>query len=235
MFRNVARRVERAFTVLIFGIRMLRLCGLRLFLRKTVNQIYGRTIFLVTTGQVDAPRPASEFRCTTNLASPDDTKELFRELRHESSEGRYQLLVRKWYHERGLGDCYITRTIDTNEICAVRWVVTPEHVKRLGWEDRFPLAEDEIMFENLYTFERYRREGARTAAAHQVRKMVLQQSFIRNRGYVDETNIPQLKWGEKTGGKVRARVLERHFLFRTTRKTLEQYDPPIPMKAPPDS
>ena len=235
MFRKMAKRIKRAFTVVIFGLRILRWCGLRVFLRKMANQLYGRTIFLMTTGQVDAPRPASAFRCTTNLASPDDAEELFGKLRDESPDGRYQLLVRKWYHERGFGACYISRTTDTNEICTVRWVVTPEHVKQLGWEDRFPLAEDQIMFENLYTFEKYRREGARSASALQVRKIVQQQGYKRTRGYTDETNIPQLNWGEKTGNKVYARILERHFLFRVTRKTLEQYDPPIPMKAPPDS
>ena len=234
MLRKTASKIQRTFSVVSFGLRILRWCGPRLFLRKMAHQLYGRTIFLSTTGQLDDPRPQSSFQCTASLATPDDMDELFHKLHHESPEGRYQLLVRKWYHERGLGDCYISRAADNNEICTVRWVVTPEHIKQLGWEDRFPLEEDEIMFENLYTFEKYRREGARTASAVQVRKIVRQQGFKRTKGYTDETNMPQRQWGEKTGSKVRARILERHFLFRVTRKTLERFDPPIPMADLPD-
>ena len=229
MLRIVVNRLRCVFAVLIFELRILRWCGLRLFLRSMVHQLYWQRIFLVTIGQLDAPRPSSSFQCTASLASPDDIDELFGNLHQESPEGRYQLIDRKYYHEVGLGDCYVTRANNTNEICTVRWVVTPEHVKRLGWEDRYPLEDDEIMFENLYTFEKYRREGARTASSLQMKKIVLQQGFKRNKGNIEETNIPQREWGKKAGNKVCERILERHFLFRITRKTLERYDPPIPM------
>lgn len=143
--------------------------------------------------------------------------------------------MRKWYHERGFGDCYIARAVDTNEICVVRWVVTAEHVRKLGWEDRFPLEEDEYISENAYTFERYRREGAAIASSNLMTGLIRQRGLTRFRYYTDETNIPSLKWGERAGDAVCARILERHFFFGVTRKTLEQYTPPIPMKVPPDS
>ena len=119
MLSKMFQKVKRTFIIVIFGLRILRWCGPRVFLRKMANQLYGRTIFLVTIGQLDAPRPPSSFQCTVSLASPDDVDELFRGLHHENPEGRYQLLVRKWYHERGLGDCYVTRATATNEICTV--------------------------------------------------------------------------------------------------------------------
>lgn len=235
MFHTATTKVRRAFAVVRFGLLILRWCGPRLFLRKMAHQIYGRTIFLVTKGPLDEPKLPSSFQCTVSLASPADVEELFSRLHHESPEGRYQLLVRKWYHERGLGDCYITRAADTNEICMVRWLITPEHVKRLGWEDRFPLEEDEYTSENIYTFKRYRRVGAGKASSILMTEIIRQLGFKRYKCYTDETNILTLKWSERAGDKVYERILERHFLFRVTRKTLAIYAPPIPMKAPQDS
>lgn len=235
MFPKATRNIKRALAIIRFGLLILRWCGIRLFLSQLAHQLYGRTVFLVTIDELEKARLLSDFQCTVKLASPDDIKELFDGLRTENPEGRYQLLVRKWYHERGFGDCYITRASDTNEICVVRWMVTPEHVKQYGWEDRFPLNEDEIMLENVYTFERYRREGARAASNFQVKQIALQLGHKRTRGYSDETNIPQLTWGEKAGNKVYAKILERHFLFHVTRETLETYNPPILMKAPVNS
>jgi hypothetical protein len=162
-------------------------------------------------------------------------KELFGMLRTESPAGRYQLLVRQWYHERGFGDCYIARAVDTNEICGVRWLIKYEHVKQLEWENRFPLDEDEYISENAYTFEKYRRVGSSVAASNMMKEIVSQLGLKRNKYYVDETNIPSLKWCEKAGDKVSERVLESHLLFRIDRKTLERYDPPIPVKAPQSS
>jgi hypothetical protein len=199
------------------------------------HQLYGRTIFLVTLKQFDRPQLLSDFKCSVKLASADEVKELFNGLYSESPEGRYQLIVRQWYHESGFGDCYIARAVDTNEICGVQWLVTSEHVRRMGIGDRFPLADDEYMSENVYIFTKYRRVGAAIAISNAIREIGQQLGFRRYRYYTDEANIPSLKWGEKDGDLVYERILERHFLFRITRKTLERYDPPIPMKAPQDS
>ncbi|UCB42936.1 MAG: hypothetical protein JSV77_10905 [Dehalococcoidales bacterium] len=188
----------------------------------------------MTARDVDSHQHQSDFKCIVKLASPDEVKELFNGLRTESPEGRYQLLVRKWYHEQGFGDCYITIADDTKEICAVRWLITPGHIRKLGWEDRFPLDEDEVMDENLYTFERYRRKGVRLASASPMRKIVLQLGYTCYRGYTDVTNKEQRRHQEQEGSPISAILLERHILFRVTRKILERYDPPIPRTAFPD-
>jgi len=102
----------------------------------------------------------------------------------------------------------------------------------MGWEERYSLDEDEVMSENNYTFERFRRKGVSRATAIQIREIMLQLGYRHRREYTDETNIAQLRNEEKSGNMVRERILERHFLFRVTRKILERYDPPIPVKAP---
>ncbi len=221
--------VRRAGGVLRYGLLVLRWCGLRVFLRKLLHQLYGRTVFLVEEGRLDDADSPSSFRGTVSRATPAEVDELFRGLRRESRQGRYQLLIRKRYHERGFGDCIIVRASDTGEICAVRWMVTPGHIRRLGWESLFPLEEDQVMLENSYTLERYRRQGVKTAALPQCRDIAIGLGFTRTKGYLDEANIPTLTSAEKQGGLMSARVIERHTLFRVTREIIQRYDPPIPI------
>lgn len=232
MLRKTIQKVKRALGEVRFGLLILQWCGPRIFISKLLHQLYGQTVFLVTTGNLDDPHPSSDFVCTVSLATPDDIKELFGGLHTEDREGRYGLLVRQWYHESGYGDCYVARAADTNEICVVRWLVTPEHIKKMGWEARYPLADDEIMLENVYSFERYRRKGARIASSDLAQKIALQLGYKRTKGYSEVTNIPQLSWNEKAGAKACAKIVERHFFFRVTRKTLETYNPPVLIKAP---
>ena len=92
-----------------------------------------------------------------------------------------------------------------------------------------------MIIENAYTFERYRKEGVATVSDNLAIDLIRQRGYKRYKYYTSENNIKALKWGEKCGEKVYERILERHFLFRVTRETLEQYDPPIPLIAPADS
>jgi len=228
-FRVLLTRLRRAIAVIRFGLLTLRYAGLRYALQKLEHQLYGHTIFLHTIRDLNAPIPPPIFSCYIVRASPEDIKDLFNQIRYESNEGKYQLLVRKWYHESRFGDCYVAKTSDTSEICNVHWMVTPEHIRQLGWEERFPLTDDEVMLENVYTLGRYRRMGVSTTCGYKARENARRKGFKRTKGYIDENNTPQLMSMQKSDTRISAKVLERHFLFRVTRKTLEQYDPPIPV------
>ncbi len=229
----MVRRVQGAFTIARYGLLILRWCGLSLFVKKLAHQLYGHATFYVERNPIDAPSPVSSFKCTVRKATFNDVEKLFSELPHESREGRYELLGRKWYHEIGFGDCYVARANDTGEICHVRWLVTATHIKQLGWQYRFPLTEDEVMLENSYTLEKYRRQGVKTACLPQLRAIARDLGYTHSKGYVNTANIPQLLSDQKDGDMISARVSERHILFRVTRKTLERYDPPIPVIVPP--
>jgi len=135
--------------------------------------------------------------------------------------------MRKWYHEIGIGNCYISRVAESNEICSVRWVIIPENVKKLGWEARYPLEEDEITTENVYTFEKYRRLGSEIATSNILQEVFRKLGYIRSRAYINVTNIASLRMSEKSGDKVCERILVRRFLFHDTRKTLQRYNPPV--------
>lgn len=164
-------------------------------------------------------------------ASPEDVKEFFNQMRNESDEGKYQLLVRKWYHDRGFGTPYVTKALETNEICSIRWMITAQDIDRAGFANRFPkLDKDEYMSENVYTLERFRNKGVQTSS--QTREIARSMGFKRNKGFVAEDNVPELRFLHRRGRRVCEKVLERHLLFRVTRKTIERYDPPIPIEIP---
>lgn len=227
MFLKTIRTINHLFIALYIGFLVIRWCGIRLFLQKILHQIYARWIYLVVVIPLDNPLPSSDYKCTVSLAKSEDIRELFSGLNTESPEGRYQLLMRKWYHELGIGDCYISRDAETNEICAVRWVITPRNVSDLRWEDKYPLEEDELTTENVYTFEKYRRLGVELASSIILQKVFRNFGYNRSKSYIDETNIPSLKMSEKNGDKICAKVLVRRFLFYDTRKILQIYDPPV--------
>jgi hypothetical protein len=182
---------------------------------------------------IDKLNVSSSFKCTVTLASQEEAKDFFRKIFKESRESRYDLLVRNWFYERGFRNLYIARTVDTHEPCNIRWVITSQDIQDTGYQDRYPnLRDDEFMTENVYTLEKFRRMGVQGASLRQVYEMMYKQGFRWDIGYIAEDNIPNLKSNKKLGKLVFERVEERHLLFRVKRKTLERYDPPIPIFIP---
>jgi len=169
----------------------------------------------------------------TTVASSKDINEFFSNVHSESNEGKYQLLVRKWYHERGFGDCYVTKAKGTDEICAARWMVTKKHLQEMGWEDRFSsLSDKDVLRENVYVLERFRRMGVQQLGSNYLNKICLEMGFTHGKGWVAEDNIPELRSSLKSNWLGFEKVIERHFLFHVSRKTIETYDPPIPVPIP---
>lgn len=219
--------IKRIYNVFKYGILILRHAGLHTALSKLKHQLYNHTVFYGVVKPIDTTSQESTFDCYTVLASSGDIDNLFSSISTESAEGRYQLLVRKWYHERGFGDCYVTKVKGTGEICAVRWLVTKRHLEQLGWERRFPnVGERDILRENVYVLERFRRMGVQTSATDDVSKICLDMGFAYGKGWVATDNMPELYASIKYNWLAFEKVLERHFLFHVTRKTIEIYDPP---------
>jgi hypothetical protein len=226
-------RIKRAFAVLRFGILVLRYAGLWAALQKLGHQLYGRTVFYGTVKRLDDPPSQYTFDCYVALASPEDIDEFFSNIGYESNEGKYQLLVRKWYDERGFGDCYVTKVKGTDEICAARWMVTKKHLEEMGWLNRFSeIGDKDVLLENVYVLERFRRMGVQQSGSRYMNKICLEMGFSHAKGWVAEDNIPELMSCLKSGWPAFEKVEERHFLFRVTRKILEIYSPPIPVTIP---
>lgn len=231
VFRALYNKAKRVVAVIRFGVLTLRYAGLRFALRQLGHQLYSHTVFLYTTGEMTAPVRPPRFPSYTVRATEEDVKEVFNQMHSESNTGKYQLLVRKWHHERGLGIPYVQKTIDTNEMCCIRWLATAENIEKTGLADRFPkLEEDEFILENVYTLERFRSKGVQTSS--NMYKITQGMGLSRIKGQVAEDNIIELRALKGWDTKVSERVLERHLFFRVTRKSLERYDPPIPITIP---
>jgi hypothetical protein len=226
-------KMKRALTVLWFGLLTLRYAGLWVALKKLAHQLYGRSIFYGTIKILDEPPESYTFKCYVTLASAEDIDKLFSNVNTKNGDEKYQLLVRKWYHERGFGDCYVTKVEDKSEICATRWVVTKKHLKEMGWENRFSkLQEDEILLENIYVLEQYRRMGVQTSGSHHMFKICRDRGFKYAKGWIADDNVPELYACQKHNWLAFEKVLERHILFHVTRKVLESYNPPISVPIP---
>jgi hypothetical protein len=110
------------------------------------------------------------------------------------------------------------------------WMVTLKDLEQSSLRGRFPeLKENEVMIENIYTIERFRRLGVQASTSHQIHAIRLSKGLLWTKGYVATDNIPELRFGQQRGSKIFEKVSERHFLFHVTMKTLETYDPPLPI------
>lgn len=233
MFRKVTAVIRHAFDVLWYGLLVLRYAGLRTMLQKIIHQVYAKTTFLVVKRSLDILYPPSSFRGVLSVASQTDIREFFSLINKEDREFRYQLLIRKWYHQKGVGTAYVLRDADTSELCHIRWFVTKADIEKSGFTDRYlELKEDEVVIENSYTLEKYRGKGVQHTCAKLGDEVLRQQGFRWGIGYIADDNLPSLRSAKIRDNMVFAKTLERHTLFRVNRKTLERYDPPIPITVP---
>jgi hypothetical protein len=160
-------RLRRLIAAAWIGLLVFQYCGPRIGLRKLAHQLHGRVVFIVSARPLDNHWPSSD-SCVLAPASPEEVRVCLGDVRRESPEGRYQILIRRWYHQSGLGTPFVARTTDTNEICHIRWTVTPQDLEQAGLVSRYPsLQPDQVIAENAYTFERFRRRGVQRAAARQ--------------------------------------------------------------------
>ncbi len=226
-------KMKRALNVLWFGLLTLRYAGLWVALKKLAHQLYSYSIFYGTIKILDEPPESYTFKCYVTLASTEDLDKFFSNVNAQNGDEKYQLLVRKWYHERGFGDCYVTKVEDTGEICAVRWVVTKNHLKEMGWEKRFSkLQDDEILLENIYVLEQFRRMGVQTSGSYHMFKICRDLGFKYAKGWIADDNVPELYACQKHNWLAFEKILERHIFFHVTRKILERYDPSISVPIP---
>jgi hypothetical protein len=222
-------RLRRLIAAAWIGLLVFQYCGPRIGLRKLAHQLHGRVVFIVSARPLDNHWPSSD-SCVLAPASPEEVRVCLGDVRRESPEGRYQILIRRWYHQSGLGTPFVARTTDTNEICHIRWTVTPQDLEQAGLVSRYPsLQPDQVIAENAYTFERFRRRGVQRAAARQHDEFLKREGYRWLVGYIAEDNVPNLRFNLETGSLAFERAVERHFLFRATRRTIERFEPPVPI------
>lgn len=215
--------LNAAFRKVYYGILLLKNGGLRIFWNHLKRQIYSEATFwgLERNLQTDGVHAPSEIEYTLRLASKEDMKEVLQKSKSESREAVYDLIQRKWFYESGFHDCYIARTADTNDPCYIQWLVSSadDHVVSRGFRSRFPrLRGDEVLVDNVFTFEKYRGKRIMPSVIVELSQMARRKGFKRMLTYVREDNISSLKGFERAGFKKFEKMRQIRFLFYTRRK-----------------
>jgi hypothetical protein len=220
---------------LLKSLQILRLLGPQLFLKKVGHQIFSQIPHLCIGKELDNRNLSSESpkRVILLPASSENVLKFFELMAKEGKESRYEMLVRKSFYEKGFKNCYIGKTIESDEMASITWLVTPGDVRETGFEHRYPfLKEDEILGENIYTLEKFRGKGVMDTTGRQKEAIAAKQGFKRILFIVREDNVPSLKSSINRGHLVYRRLMISHVLFRTKVKIVDNYNPPVPISIP---
>ena len=215
--------LDSAFRKVRYGILLIKNGGLWLFWHHLKRQIYGKSTFWVLERdlQTDNGHIPCGIEYSLRPASKEDMEEVLRISRSESRESVYDLMQRKWFYESGFHDCYVARTADTNDPCYIQWLVTSAngHMVSRGFRGRFPrLREDEVLVENVFTFEKYRGKGIMPSAIDALSRMARGKGFKRMLTCVRADNTYSLRGFERAGFRKFDEIRETRFLFSIRRK-----------------
>jgi hypothetical protein len=215
--------LNKILIILRYGILLFKFGGIKVFFQEFKRHINSTTISIgVEQDLNDNIVPVqSKVKYSLRQASEDDMKEVFQKIKTESKRSTIELIRRKFFYDSGFRNCYIARTIDTNDLCYVEWVLTSKDNNSLNCHSgcEYPLLrDDEVCFEYRYTFEKYRGNRIAPSVDLQLSEMFKKNGFKRQIGYVSTDNIAAMKASEIAGDKPFETVRIRRLLFFKTRK-----------------
>ena len=206
-----------------YAVLLLKIGGLKAFLRQLGRQIYSRDILLGMEKYLKGKNKpySSRVEYSLELGTEEDLQEVLVKSRTESKESVHELLQRKWFYDCGFHECYVGRISDTGELCHIQWFVPSEVDGKVlkDFRSRLPqLKNDEILIENVYTFEKYRRNRIMLSVTSALCDLARDKGVNRAIAYVRRDNIAALEGFEKAGFKKFEEIPELKFLFHTRRK-----------------
>jgi GNAT superfamily N-acetyltransferase len=206
-----------------FALLLLRLGGLRAFLRQTGRQLYSRRVLLGLEKDltVEGMKVSSRLEYVLRPATKEDLEELLSKAPGEGRESVHELVERKWFYDSGFRNCYVARTAEGGELCHVQWLVSAraDGEAMRNFRARLPsLRNDEVLVENVYTFERFRGNGLMSAVMSDLAALAKSQGFKRMIAYVGLDNQASLRGCDKAGFKKFEEVPELKLLFSTRRR-----------------
>jgi hypothetical protein len=216
LLKKFAGLVENGFTLLKIG-------GPGIFLRQLKRQIYNRSNQIglaLNLEKLEVTDNRAKVKYALNLATEEDIDKIWEKARFESKEMAQPLLFRRWMFKHGYRNCYIARTAETSEICAMAFLVLPEDIKKSesGYRSWFPqLGEDEAIIAGTYTFEKFRGNYLHPSIITDLSKMCRERGYKRVLAYVEENNTDSLKGFERTGFERFGNAPELKLLFFTSR------------------
>lgn len=196
--------------------------GLKVFLRQLGRQMYNRDVlcgFEKDLNEKVMP-VSSKLEYSLRPATEEDMEEVLAKSITESKESAHELIKRKWFYEEGFHDCYIARVAGTSELCHIQWLVSSEADDKAiqGFKNRLPWPKkDEVLIENIYTFEKYRGKGIMPSVTVKLCELARSKGFKRIITYVRQDNVASLRGMKKAGFKQFEEVPELKFLFFTRR------------------
>ncbi len=215
--------LKRAFRKVRYAIMLLKVAGLGVFFHQLKRQLYSRATLAGLEKDLDSDivRVPTEVGYSLRLATEEDMEEVFQKIYTEGKESVCELIQRKMFYDAGFHNCYVARTIDTNELCHMKWLTSSkeEAVVSRGYRRLWhQLKDDELLVDNTYTFDKYRGSRISSSIAADLFEMARRNGFKRMITYVDHDNIGQLKSCERTGYRRFEEVHELKLLFFTKRK-----------------
>jgi len=206
-----------------YAFLLLKIGGALVFFRQLKRLIYSRAteIALQENLNGNCVEVPSRIEYLLRPGTKQDADELIQKVKTESKESTHRLLYRKWCYDCGLRNFYVARTMDTDDLCYIVWMISAEDNDVLerelkGW---FPkLKEGHCLLDNAYTFERYRGNGIMASVTAQLCEIAKSKGFRRVLAYVLKDNIPSLKSCEQAGFKAFKEVPEMKLAFRNIKK-----------------
>jgi L-amino acid N-acyltransferase YncA len=205
-----------------YGILLLKAGGLKVFFHELGRHCYSRASFVGFELSLDAgiEQCQSKVEYSLRLASQEDIEEVLREAGREKTEPTAELIqhcvLSKVFHEAGFRNCYVARTTDTNELCHVKWLVSPgaDDIASGRLKGRLSgLKADEILIENSYTFQKYRGNGIAPSATAKLCAKARGNHFKRAITYIRQDNVASLNASKKIGFRRFGEMHELKLLF----------------------
>jgi GNAT superfamily N-acetyltransferase len=201
----------------------MRIEGPILFLSHLKGQIFHRYTFVELQMNLDTENvPVTcEVKYSLQIASEKDMQEMLEMAGSEGRDSAYELIGRKLFYDSGFRDCYVARSVDTNELCFVEWMISQKDCQRLyrDFGNMLPRLERwDVWAENSYTFKKYRGKKVYPSVLVELADIARNKGFKRMLTYVRGDNIASMKGCEKAGFQVFGRVTEVKLLFSTRRK-----------------
>ncbi len=209
-----------------YVLRVLKIIGPGMFLRQLKGRIYSRTAFIGLEKDLNAESVPVQCRIeyTLHPGTEEDMEEVLQKTKSESKESARELLRRKSFYESGFRNFYVARTGDTNEICHIKWMITADDndVIRNSSGNTLPLLKaGEVIVENTFTFEKYRRTRIGAAVRRDLAEMARKKGFKRMIGYVERDNPASLRSFIIDGYHQFEEIDELRFLFLIKRKYMK--------------
>jgi D-aspartate ligase len=204
------------------AILLLKLGGLKVFLKQCVRHIYSKSRQIrLELDIIDIPKVESTLKYHLHPASDEDIREVIEKSKTESKDMIQKLLYRRGLYEDGYRNCYIARTTEANELCMLAFIIYPEDHKIASgrFRNSLPsLMENEVYLAGAYTFEKFRGNNIHSAVIADRLRICKEKGFKRVITYVERGNKASLKGIENAGFKPTGETLESRYMFFTRRK-----------------